>query len=126
MSFFLSGKLQIQTEQMLLQFFPHSRGISIVAVILRMLSGRLSVYQWFCRWLGIDILLLLLVATVNGTDSAAQCDNPQTFITPLADYDVRKDRGGLNGMCEAAEGMRLDIVRDRFPYNFAVEQAKLW
>lgn len=55
-----------------------------------------------------------------------QCDDPQTFVTPLEDYEVHKDRGGLNGMCEAAESMRSDIVKDEFPYKFAAQQAKLW
>lgn len=62
---------------------------------------------------------------VESSDSV-QCDNPQTYVTPLDEYDARKDRGGLNAMCNAAEGMRYDIVRDEFPYDFAAEQAKLW
>ena len=78
------------------------------------------IYSWF----GINIVLLLLpVVTVHSSDSAAQCE---TLITPLEGYEVHKDRGGLNAMCKAAEGMRYDIIKDGFPYDFAAQQAKLW
>lgn len=79
-----------------------------------------------CR-IRIILLLLLLVVAVNCSDPLAHCDDDHhTSITPLVDYDVRKDRGGLNGMCQGAERMRHDIIRDEFPYKFAAEQAKLW
>ena len=82
---------------------------------------------FLCSWFGINIVLLLLpVITVNSSDSAAQCDDPRVSVIPLEDYDMHKDRGGLNAMCKAAGGMRYDIIKDRFPYKFAAEQAKMW
>lgn len=63
------------------------------------------------------------MATVDSNDPTRQCD---ASVTPLKDYDIHKDRGGLNAMCKAAEGMRSDVIKDGFPYEFAAEQAKLW
>ena len=70
--------------------------------------------------------MLLPVATVDSSDPATQCDNSRPSVTPLKDYEVHKDRGGLNAMCKAAEGMRYDVITDEFPYDFAAKQAKLW
>jgi len=52
-----------------------------------------------------------------------QCDN---IKSPLKDYIAQKDRGGLNGMCEAAEGTRKDIIGEELPYDVAAEQARAW
>jgi len=64
-----------------------------------------------------------MAVTVDGSDSAQCNNNPRTSVSP---YDTHKDRGGLNAMCRAAEGMRHDIIEDTFPYGFAAQQAKLW
>ena len=69
--------------------------------------------------------MLLLPVTVGNNDSI-QCNDPLVSIAPLADYEANKDRGGLNGMCDAAGDIIHDMIRDEYPYDFAAQQAKLW
>jgi len=79
-------------------------------------------------WRGTTLLVLpVLVVTVSCNDliqcSPEQCNNVKS---PLEEFVARKDRGGLNTMCEAAEGTRKNIINDELPYGFAAEQAKAW
>ena len=70
----------------------------------------------------VGVLLTMLIVAVDGSD-LAQCEAP---IVPVEDYEIHKDRGGLNQMCEAAASMRHDTVTDEFPYEFTAQQTKLW
>jgi len=80
----------------------------------------------FHSWRGnviLSLLVLIAICAELTQCNPSQCDN---IKSPLKDYIARKDRGGLNGMCEAAEGTRRDIIGEELPYGFAAEQAKEW
>jgi len=84
-------------------------------------------YSYFHSWRG-SVILSLLVLIANCAEltqcNPSQCDD--NFKSPLKDYIVRKDRGGLNGMCKAAEDTRRDIIGEELPYGLAAERAREW
>lgn len=79
-----------------------------------------------CSWLKISIILVLLLPVTVGNNDSIQCNNPPVSVTPLAEYEGCEDRGGLNGMCDAAGDIIYDIIGDEYPYNFVAQQVKLW